>query len=380
MAETRSRTVFTEPEVRQAVIQSLRQAAEEAGSVTNDNQHDILARGFEIISTYTFLVELPEPKRVRVKKEVVIDGRTHTIDTDEYIHRKEVKYPWFFRRGYAWGAYKRMADFSELPERNPICDMSMSNKDTDRPLMAEEFIWHGSPDTVPYNYIEGQEQGSDGKWVYFQKKSFVADILGLTSCVLNELLVRELRTARAYRNPHIQEKIKSALSSPDLVEAAKDTAKSMGLDPEAAYEDILSNEAILQALGQRKVRLTFSDVSSISESYIREVLLHTTDVFVLTNHWRDSDGEHCSFAKAYALYDFFSKEAVDALIYAVRKFGWRRCWDLKGFDKEPGLIGAVLRSHKDIVSYVLWGYPDWKHWKEFTVTPEIGGLWSDEGE
>lgn len=120
MTETRSRTVFTEPEVRQAVIQSLRQAAEEAGSVTNDNQHDILARGFEIINTYTFLVDLPEPKRVRVKKEVVIDGRTHTIDTDEYIHRKEVKYSWFFQKGHAWNAYTRVADFSELPVRNPF--------------------------------------------------------------------------------------------------------------------------------------------------------------------------------------------------------------------------------------------------------------------
>lgn len=55
MAETRARTVFTGSEVRQAVIQSLRQAAEEAGSVMNDNRHDILARGSEIISTYTFL-------------------------------------------------------------------------------------------------------------------------------------------------------------------------------------------------------------------------------------------------------------------------------------------------------------------------------------
>lgn len=117
---TKTRTVFTEPEVQQAVIQSLRQAAEEAGSVTNDNQHDILARGFEIINTYTFLVDLPEPKRTKVKKEVVIDGKTHTIDTDEYVTKKEVKYTWFFQKGHAWNAYTRVADFSELPVRNPF--------------------------------------------------------------------------------------------------------------------------------------------------------------------------------------------------------------------------------------------------------------------
>lgn len=122
------RTTFKESETQQAVIQSLRQAADEFGAVTNDNQLDILKRGFEIVNTYTFIVDLPDPKKVKTRKEVEVDGKKHTIDSEEYVWQKEVHYAWFFQKGHAWNAYKRIADFSELPVKNPFNHRSDRNR------------------------------------------------------------------------------------------------------------------------------------------------------------------------------------------------------------------------------------------------------------
>lgn len=119
--------IFKETEVEKAIQLSLLEAVNEIGSLTNDNREDILARGYEIVCSYSFKKMLKRPRPVVINETVEEDGEVVTVRKCKTVTEESVLFPAFFKNN-AYTPYKRLADFSKLPVACPFVHKPDRNK------------------------------------------------------------------------------------------------------------------------------------------------------------------------------------------------------------------------------------------------------------
>lgn len=106
--------IFEETELQKAVDLSLQEAVKEVGSITENNKEEILANGYRIICSYKF----------KKLGQFYFDRNTGEA-VEKIVHFAELN-GCKYTSGYP--VYKRLADFSRLPIKNPFIHKTDKNK------------------------------------------------------------------------------------------------------------------------------------------------------------------------------------------------------------------------------------------------------------
>lgn len=110
-------TEYKLTEMEKAIQISLEQAVKEFDSISSSNREEILQRGYEIIQTYRFVVD----------ENIKFDETTGEQKTEK-VYKKFNKMISESNVLSGWNTYKRLADFSKLPIKNPFFHRPNKNK------------------------------------------------------------------------------------------------------------------------------------------------------------------------------------------------------------------------------------------------------------